>query len=537
MSLQMPQSESQMTNTTSTLQGKSTNAQLVSSCECVLKWKADHCQAKVIRLKEIKKQEPLEKLDPYTVAFYVFCSLDFKTKCKKNVIAQPIFIFENIDQGFKKPTEDTIDQMEHELSSSSRKRVRSSSFTFYMADIKPESIPSQKRMRSSSFTVLPTFPPSQPVKKNNVFMTKTASQWNVDIARTEKGSWERNQQCPILRPAVLQPPQPQSCVERNAFGHAKAVEFYKTSEKTKTELSEENLHMPSENSASTSPLVKSSTSSYLLNLTPISQPNEDRHSFQSHSPDFIFGENMNERVLTPQKSFELHQEKEPYNKEKPFTSSASFPLYFSCTSSCKNTTLKESAAAFSSNPSPKYMLEKIEVVTGEEEEHNVLKINCKLFVFKKVTQLWTEKGRGTLRLNDTANNSGMLQSRLIMRNQGSLRLILNSKLWAQMEIQRANHKNLRITATDLDDCSIKIFLIQASAKDIGCLYAAIHHRLVALRTFYKQELDVNEIETESETVIQLFSCDSCDEDDDIFKITTNQSDPSRWNHRSPVACS
>ena len=51
-----------------------------------------------------------------------------------------------------------------------------------------------------------------------------------------------------------------------------------------------------------------------------------------------------------------------------------------------------------------------------------------------------------------------------MRNQGSLRLILNSKLWAQMQIQRANHKNLQITATDLEDYNVKVFLIQVSDK-------------------------------------------------------------------------
>uniref|UniRef100_G3VLW8 Ran-binding protein 3-like n=1 Tax=Sarcophilus harrisii TaxID=9305 RepID=G3VLW8_SARHA len=488
MSQEMPQTMSQITNTSCALHGKSNNAQLGSSCECDLKRKTGYCQ-------------------------------------EKKFIAQPIFVFENRNQAFKRPAEDTIDKVEHGFPGFSRKRVRSSSFTFHTADAMQESTPSQKRMRSSSFTVLPTFPPSQPVKKNNVFMTTTALQWNVDFERTEKGPWEPSQQYPILRPAILPPPQSQRCAEWNEFGHPRAVEFYKTNEKAKSEFSEENSHMASENSTSTQPLVKSSTGSTLLSPTPIkSQQNEDRHSLQSHSSDFIFGENMNERVLSPQKSIELHQEKDVYNKEKPFSSTLSFSFHFSCTNSCKNTTLKESAAAFSSKPSPKCILEKIEVITGEEEEHNVLKINCKLFIFKKITQSWTEKGRGTLRLNDTANNNaGMLQSRLIMRNQGNLRLILNSKLWAQMEIQRASHKNLRITATDLDDCSIKIFLIQASAKDIGCLYAAIHHRLVALRTFYKQELDVNEIETESETVIQLLSCDSCDEDDDMLKITTDRS--------------
>uniref|UniRef100_A0A5F8HDG5 Ran-binding protein 3-like n=1 Tax=Monodelphis domestica TaxID=13616 RepID=A0A5F8HDG5_MONDO len=486
MSQEIPSITSQMIDCSCISHGKSHNSQLACSCSCDLKRNTNHCQ-------------------------------------EKNVIAQPVFVFENRDQPFKRPAEDTLDKIEYGLSDSSRKRIRSSSFTFYAADTNRESTSSQKRIRSSSFTVFPTFPPSQPVKKNNVFMTTTVSQWNVDIARKVKGPWERNQQCPILRPAILQPPQSLRCVERNAIGHVKAVEFSKSNEKAKTQLSEENLHMLSENS-SPHPLVRSFPSLHLFSPIPISQPNEDRSSLQSNSPDFIFGEKMNERVLSPQKSIELHQEKEPYNREKPFTSSVSFPLHFSCTSSCRNTTLKESAAAFSSKLSPKCILEKIEVITGEEEEHNVLKINCKLFVFKKTTQSWTERGRGTLRLNDTANNSSrMLQSRLIMRNQGSLRLILNSKLWAQMEIQRASLKNLRITATDLDDCCIKIFLIQASAKDVGCLYAAIHHRLVALRTFCKQELEGNEIETESETVIQLLSCDSCDEDDDILKITTGGS--------------
>lgn len=51
-----------------------------------------------------------------------------------------------------------------------------------------------------------------------------------------------------------------------------------------------------------------------------------------------------------------------------------------------------------------------------------------------------------------------------MRNQGSMRLILNTRLWAQMVIQRANRKSLCITATDLEDCSVKVFLIQVRRK-------------------------------------------------------------------------
>lgn len=51
-----------------------------------------------------------------------------------------------------------------------------------------------------------------------------------------------------------------------------------------------------------------------------------------------------------------------------------------------------------------------------------------------------------------------------MHNQGNLRLVLNSRLWTQMKVQRANHKNLQITATDLEGNGIKVFLIQVSYR-------------------------------------------------------------------------
>lgn len=51
---------------------------------------------------------------------------------------------------------------------------------------------------------------------------------------------------------------------------------------------------------------------------------------------------------------------------------------------------------------------------------------------------------------------------LVMRNQGSLRLILNTRLWKQMVIKRANRKSLCFTATDQEDHSVQVFLIQVS---------------------------------------------------------------------------
>uniref|UniRef100_A0A8C9M6E9 Ran-binding protein 3-like n=1 Tax=Panthera tigris altaica TaxID=74533 RepID=A0A8C9M6E9_PANTA len=436
---------------------------------------------------------------------------------EKSVIAQPIFVFAKREQTFKRPAEDTLyEAAEHESNGFLRKRVRSSSFTLHTTHLQ-----------------------SQGVKKNNVFMTSTHVQRNVDMNSAEQGPVKHSEH--VLRPAILQPPQAQRCEKaRKTFGHD-TLESCKIKDKTKNKISEGSSCLLGEKLPSTRISVLLTTKQNCLGATSVGcQPNEQKYSFKSCRSDFVFGENMVERVLDIQHLTQSQPENDSYTKEQPFKSVLEFPVNSlnSKTDSIKNISLIESAAAFSSKPSPKCLLQKIDVVTGEEAEHNVLKINCKLFIFNKTTQSWTERGRGALRLNDTASSDcGTFQSRLIMRNQGSLRLILNSKLWAQMEIQRANHKNLRITATDLEDYNIKVFLIQASAKDTGYLYAAIHHRLVALRSFGKQE-DVNQAESQSDAILQQLNCESCDEDeDDFIKATKNRSDPSRWTHRQSVACS
>ncbi|XP_045427526.1 ran-binding protein 3-like [Pipistrellus kuhlii] len=437
------------------------------------------------------------------------CSL----RPEKSVIAQPIFVFEKREQAFKRPVGETLHEAtEPECNGFSRKRMRSSSFSLETADSQ-----------------------SQGVKKNNVFMTPILVQRNVGMNSAEQSPLKHSEH--VLRPAILQPPQAQrrEKVRHNAWEHCK------TKEKTKNKISEKNSCLLNENLPSAGISTQLSTNQTLLGAASVGcQPHEDKYSFKSCSSDFVFGENMVERVLGMQKLTQPQLENDSQAKEKPFKYTLRFPINSpnSRTDAIKNISLIESAAALSSKSSPKCLLKKIDVITGEEAEYNVLKINCKLFVFNKTTPSWTERGRGALRLNDTAGSDhGAFQSRLIMRNQGSLRLILNSKLWTQMEIQRANHRNLRITATDLEDYSIKVFLIQASAKDTESLFAAIHHRLVALRSFEKQK-DVSQAESQAEAALPQLNCDSCDEDEDGFtQGTKNRSDPSGWTHRQSVVCS
>ncbi|XP_015221046.1 ran-binding protein 3 isoform X4 [Lepisosteus oculatus] len=234
---------------------------------------------------------------------------------------------------------------------------------------------------------------------------------------------------------------------------------------------------------------------------------------------FVFGQNMYERVLSPPKSSEPAPEGGKESTAPPPTEP---PTQEVTPEKANNVTesLEESAAAYTKATAKKCLLEKVEVITGEESESNVLQIQCKLFVFDKTSQSWVERGRGLLRLNDMAStDDGTLQSRLVMRTQGSLRLILNTKLWAQMQIDKASEKSIRITAMDTEDQGVKVFLISASSKDTGQLYAALHHRILALRSRAEQEQETKVTPPEPE-VAQSNEEDS-DEDDVITPASGN----------------
>ena len=96
-------------------------------------------------------------------------------------------------------------------------------------------------------------------------------------------------------------------------------------------------------------------------------------------------------------------------------------------------TLSESAAEYTESHSNKRKYDVVDVVTGEEEESNVLQANVKMYLFDTEKRNWTERGRGVLRLNDDpVSTPGHLKSRLVMRTVGSLRVVLNTKLWPNM---------------------------------------------------------------------------------------------------------
>ncbi|XP_071484483.1 ran-binding protein 3-like [Diadema antillarum] len=226
----------------------------------------------------------------------------------------------------------------------------------------------------------------------------------------------------------------------------------------------------------------------------------------SSGSSFLFGQNMNERVTSPNR-----QEGELQSVgELVFGQNLSSRIKndgFSETSpeKSKEQTLAENALALEeARQRMRRKFEDVESVTGEEDEENVVQSHCKLFMFDPTKRSWLEKGRGQIRVNDMRQTSSdsSFQSRLVMRTQGSLRLILNTKIWSGMSVERASTKSLRISAMDAETEKIKVFLISGTPKDIEQLYCAIEYRIQALKQVEEEQQRLEAEGTEGQASAQ-----------------------------------
>ncbi|XP_051894142.1 ran-binding protein 3b isoform X6 [Pristis pectinata] len=469
---------------------------------------------------------------------------------EKPAIAPPVFVFQKNEKGQK----EKIEPMTSPTPPSNKRPVDASNPEDAEDSDRDDGNypPPVKRERSSSFTQV--FPPSQPDEKNIGFRLKPPTLIHGQAPSAGLPSQKsKEQQRSVLRPAVLQPPQQKSFAQNvNSSGTngvskpteegtmASSINLNSTSDKETPSINSSTTtisHTIVEGSDISGDMKESSmdgealpATNYFLqyikqNTTNLLDSGENAES-NAKSAKFVFGENMSERVLSLPRPGDVCSESSSdqlfgENAATP-SGSASEPLQETTPEKVNNVTesLEESAAAYTKATAKKCLLKKVEVITGEEAESNVLQIQCKLFVFDKTSQSWVERGRGLLRLNDMASgDDGALQSRLVMRTQGSLRLILNTKLWAQMQIDKASEKSIRITAMDAEDQGVKVFLISASSKDAGQLYAALHHRILALRSRSEQEPEPPCITSES-GVTQSNEEDSDDDDGVIVPATT-----------------
>lgn len=130
---------------------------------------------------------------------------------------------------------------------------------------------------------------------------------------------------------------------------------------------------------------------------------------------------------------------------------------------------------------------KATLVTGEEDEETLWNGRAKLYVLHEYdgskssgpTKDWKECGVGILRLNVTC--SGERRSRLVMRAEGTFRLLLNAPLFKDMYAEIVHDLNLRLAVLESDH-SIRHYLIRfKTVQDVQRLYTLMAEQC-SLRT-------------------------------------------------------
>ncbi|CAI2345162.1 unnamed protein product [Caenorhabditis sp. 36 PRJEB53466] len=100
----------------------------------------------------------------------------------------------------------------------------------------------------------------------------------------------------------------------------------------------------------------------------------------------------------------------------------------------------------------------VEVTTGEEADTKIFQAMSKIWVFDKTKNAYTEKGMCTLRINKRVEN-GLTHHRIVARTSGTLRVIINSKVFSDMLLERVGERRVRISAMGPEIPGVQIFLL------------------------------------------------------------------------------
>ncbi|KAJ1353116.1 RanBP1 domain [Parelaphostrongylus tenuis] len=100
----------------------------------------------------------------------------------------------------------------------------------------------------------------------------------------------------------------------------------------------------------------------------------------------------------------------------------------------------------------------ITVTTGEENDVSIFQTACKLHSFDTEKKTWVERGLANIKINRQDEN-GEVHHRIVARTTGNHRVVINSKVHADMLFERVDPKRLKISATTPDSNTMQIFLV------------------------------------------------------------------------------
>ncbi|TIA80269.1 hypothetical protein E3P98_02796 [Wallemia ichthyophaga] len=158
-----------------------------------------------------------------------------------------------------------------------------------------------------------------------------------------------------------------------------------------------------------------------------------------------------------------------------------------------------------------------ETKTGEEDEQNVFQIRSKLYILHDKEGNWKERGVGLFKLNKNSNR----RSRLVMRADGVLRVILNVALFPKMPVQLAQDKFVRFSAPS-EDNRLEHFTVKfGNAKLAEQAYKSIMGCVDDMKEEEKEEENEEEKEEENEEEKEQ---DNNDDNKSVNKDNENTAD-------------
>jgi hypothetical protein len=230
-------------------------------------------------------------------------------------------------------------------------------------------------------------------------------------------------------------------------------------------------------------------------LNPATNPKEETIKEKETEAVFVFGEKLTDRVINADIAIEKKDHTKPVNDHKQVDEEEE--------TSSKNTTdtTEDDTNNWKSS-------NQIEDSIVNDESDTILKISCKLYLLEAEKQNWLERGYGILRVLKTDDESSTSNCKIMMWTDKCFRLILNTKLFEKMQIDRANMKSIRFNA--FHNGTIRMFLVKTNQTDCDKLFDLLTNRL----NNYKSELIDEQLSKQDDSIRTnvdnksvIFNCD------------------------------
>lgn len=196
----------------------------------------------------------------------------------------------------------------------------------------------------------------------------------------------------------------------------------------------------------------------------VSKDDNSNANNDSTPSGFVFGSRLSEKVINAKSNSIDEGPKDASSIFKKFSGTGAGLFCKPASSISETNEIKPFFAETEERPREDRHDNPTQTFTGEENETNLLHIGCKFYIYERDSKTWQERGNGVLRIN--RHNEENDSYRIIGRATGNQRVCVNSKIFADMLIEKLSDKRVKLTAIDPDTTEVQIVIIHASPTSI-----------------------------------------------------------------------